>query len=71
VALFIFSARPLWRWLTFKAASAALVERTRALVEKNPQLKPAWDNAMKDGTLSWEEAKEIVEQAGETVRPDE
>jgi hypothetical protein len=72
VALLAFAAWPTYsKWRTVKAVSASLEQRTRTLVEKNPQLKPAWDNAMQDGVLTWAEAKQIVESAGETVQPDE
>jgi hypothetical protein len=40
-------------------------------VEKHPELKPDYDKAMEDGVLSYDEAKEILEKAGETVGPDE
>lgn len=65
VAMVSFSAWPLWGWLNMKKANAALIARTQALVEKNPHLKPAWKIAMQDGVLTHEEAKEIVEGAGE------
>lgn len=67
VAIVSFSLLPLWEWLNFKSASAALQERTKALVEKHPELKPAWNIAMQDGKLSEAEAKEIIEGAGEKI----
>jgi hypothetical protein len=54
-----------------QAVRAALLDRTKALVEKNPQLKPDWDKAMQDGVLTYPEAKGIVEKAGETIEPEE
>jgi hypothetical protein len=30
-----------------------------------------WDEAMRDGVLSWEEAKAILEKAGEKGEPEE
>ena len=45
--------------------------RTEVLVEKNPQLKPAWDVALHDGVLTWPEAKVIVEAGGEKVESEE
>jgi hypothetical protein len=66
-----FSAWPLWKWLKPKPVSTALFERTKALVEKNPWLQPAWDKAMQDGVLTWPEAKEILESAGEKAEPDQ
>jgi hypothetical protein len=71
VAILSFSAWPLWKRLHSKHASVALEARTRALVEKHPELKPAWDIAMQDGVLTTEEAKVIVEAAGEKLGPGE
>jgi hypothetical protein len=71
LALLPFVAWPLYKKLTFKVASAALIERTKKAVEKHPELKPDYDKAMEDGVLSTDEAKEILQKAGETVRPDE
>jgi hypothetical protein len=70
VAVISFSAWPLWKWLSVKHASAALEARTRAVVEKHPELRPAWNIAMQDGVLTYDEAKEIVEAAGEKVDPE-
>jgi hypothetical protein len=71
VAIVAFAAWPVWVWLQPKPASRPLFERTKAVVERNPQLRPAWDRAMEDGVLTWQEAKEILESAGQTVSPDE
>jgi hypothetical protein len=71
VAIVSFSAWPLWKHLHVKRANAALEARTRALVEKHPELKPAWNIAMEDGVLTREEAKQIVEGAGEKLGPEE
>ena len=62
---------PLYKKLTLKKASAALVERTEKAVATHPELKPDYDKAMEDGVLSYDEAKEILEKAGEAVGPDE
>lgn len=70
VAMVAFMAWPLWQWLTVKAASAALQERARVALEKHPELKPAWNIAMMDGVLTWAEAKEMLEAAGEKVDPE-
>jgi len=56
---------------TLQAASARLQERTRAAVEKNPQLKADWDKAQEDGVLTYPEAKAILEKGGEKVDPEE
>jgi hypothetical protein len=71
LALLPFLARPLYKTLTLKKASPALIERTSKAVERHPELKPDLDKAMEDGVLSHDEAKEILEKAGETVGPDE
>lgn len=71
LAITVFATWPMWKWLYIKRASAALHERTKALVEKNPQLKPDWDKAMEDGVLTWAEAKDIVEKGGEKVEPEQ
>lgn len=71
IAMVGFAAFPtIWKYLTFKAASAALLEKTKALVAENPHLQPAWDIAMQDGVLSWSEAKVIIESAGGNVDPE-
>jgi hypothetical protein len=41
------------------------------LVDKNPQLKPAWTIALQDDVLSVPEAIVIVEAAGDKVDPEE
>jgi len=71
LALLPFVGWPLYKKLTLKKASPALIERTGKALEKHPELKPDYDKAMEDGVLSYDEAKEILEKAGETVRPDE
>ncbi len=62
---------PLYKKYRVKAASAALVERTKNVVEKNPRLKPDWDKAMEDGVLTWPEANAILEKAGEKADPED
>ena len=71
VVIVALSAWPLWKWLGVKPVSASLFEKTKALVEKNPQLRPAWNKAMEDGVLTWPETKEIWDQAGQKVEPEE
>ena len=71
LALLPFVGWPVYKKLTLKKASPALIERTKKAVEKHPELKPDYDKAMEDGVLSYDEAKEILEKDGETVRPDE
>lgn len=71
IAMVGFAAWPFWKSLKVKAASAPLRERTKTLVDKNPQLKPAWTIALQDDVLSVPEAVVIVEAAGEKVDPEE
>ena len=70
LGLLPFLGWPLYKRLTLRKASPALIERTRKAVEKHPELKADYDKAMEDGVLSHDEAKEILEKAGETVGPD-
>jgi hypothetical protein len=62
---------PVWKWLKFKPVSAALYERTKAAVDKNPRLQPAWDIALEDGVLTREEANVILKSAGEKEEPNQ
>lgn len=71
LALLPFILLPVYQYFTNQAVSAALLARTKALVEKNPDLKPDWDTAMQDGVLTLQEAKAIVEKAGEKIEPGE
>ena len=71
LAILSLAAWPLWKKLSVKPVSASTFERTKALVEKNPQLKPEWDKAMEDGVLTWPEAKDILEKGGEKAGPEE
>ena len=71
VAMVFFVSWPVWKAIKFKAVSAATYARTKAAVEKNPRLQPAWDIALQDDVLTWPEAKVILESAGEKAEPDE
>jgi hypothetical protein len=71
LALLPFVGWPLYKRFTLRRASPALIERTTKALGSHPELKPDYDKAMEDGILSYDEAKEILEKAGETVRPDE
>jgi hypothetical protein len=62
---------PIYKKFAVKAVSAAVYERTKAAVEKNPQLQDDWNKAMEDGVLTWPEAKAILEKAGEKAEPDQ
>jgi hypothetical protein len=67
MAMAFFAGWPFWKWLDARAVSASLRARTQALVEKNPQLRPAWDIAVQDDVLTRPEAKVIVEASGENL----
>jgi len=71
LALIPFLGWPILKKLTTKPVSAALFDRTKAVVEKNPQLQSDWTKAMEDGILTWPEAKAILEKAGEKAEPEE
>jgi hypothetical protein len=62
---------PISKWLHVQAVSSALQNRTKSLVEQNPQLQPAWTIAMQDEVLTFPEATVIVEAAGEKISPEE
>ena len=71
MAMVFFVSWPAWKWIKFKPVSASMYARTKAAVDKNPRLKPAWDIAMQDGVLTWDEAKVILESAGEKPQPEQ
>jgi hypothetical protein len=65
-------AAPLYKKLSIRPASPALVERTKKAVEKNPQLQADWDRALKeDGVLTWPKANAILEKVGEKADPED
>jgi hypothetical protein len=65
--LVFFVSWPVWKWIDNKPVSDSVYERTKAAVDKNPRLQPAWDIAMQDGVLTWSEARVILEAAGEKL----
>jgi hypothetical protein len=71
MAMMFFISWPIWKAIKFKSVRADIYARTKAAVDKNPSLKPAWDIALEDGVLTWPEAKIILESAGEKVEPDQ
>jgi len=71
VAMVFFVSWPLWKAIKFKPVNAATYARTKAAVEKNPRLQPAWDIALQDDVLTWPEAKVILQSAGEKAESDE
>lgn len=72
IALLAFAALPIYnKYRTMRAVSASLQQRTQSAVEKNAQLQPDWDRAMADSVLTFAEAKEILEKAGEKVEAEE
>lgn len=71
MAMASFVGFPFWKWLYSRSASTALQNRTKALVETNPQLQLAWTIALEDDLLTYSEAKLLVEAAREKVDPNE
>jgi hypothetical protein len=71
VAMAFFVSWPVWKWLKFKPVSASVYKQTKALVDRTPRLRPAWDIAMQDDVLTWSEAKVILEAGGEKIGPEE
>ena len=71
MAMVLFVSWPAWKWIMFRPVSASLFARTKAAVDKNPRLQPAWDIALQDDVLTWPEAKVILESAGKKAEPDE
>ncbi len=67
VAMAFFAGWPFWKWVNLRPVRASLRDQAQAVVEKNPQLKPAWDVAMEDKVLTLPEAKIIIEAGGETI----
>jgi hypothetical protein len=70
IALLPFLVWPYFKGQTARAVSAALQERTRLAVDKNPQLQPDWNQALEDGVLTWPEANAILEKIGEKAEPE-
>jgi hypothetical protein len=62
---------PMYKKYRLTPASSTLRERTKKAVEKDPKLQPDWDKAMEDGVLTRDEAKAILEKAGEKVEPED
>jgi hypothetical protein len=71
LAILPFATWPLWKGLLVKPVSEALFDNTKALVERNPELKSLWDDAVRDGVLTRSEAKAIWDRAGEKMQPEQ
>ena len=69
MAIFVVAV-PIYRKYSIKPASASLRERTKKVVEENPQLQADWDRAMQDGVLTWPEANSILEKVGQKAEPE-
>ena len=70
LALTPFLVWPVYKYFKPTPVSAATFERTKAVVEKHPALKADWEEAMRDGVLTYPEAKAILEKAGEKLEPE-
>lgn len=66
-----FAGWPFWKWVYMRSASSAVQAQAKALVDKDPQLKVAWDVAMQDDVLTLSEAKIIIESAGGKIESSE
>ena len=65
-------AWPLYNKLSVKKANAALIERVKKAVKKNPRLQADWDRAIEeDGVLTWPKANAILKKAGEKAEPED
>jgi len=65
-------AWPIYNKLSLKKANAALIERTKKAVEKNPRLQADLDRAIEeDGVLTWAKANAILKKAGEKPEPED
>ncbi len=69
--LVFFSAWPIWKWIENRPVSDAVYTRTKAAVDRNPRLQPAWDIALHDRVLTRQEANIILQGAGEKIGADE
>jgi hypothetical protein len=58
MAVVFFVSWPARKWIKFRPVSASLYETTKAAVDKNPRLQPAWDIALQDRVLTWPEAND-------------
>lgn len=67
MSMTFFVSWPFWKWFYLKSVQASMRDRTQALVDDNPQLKPAWDVAVEDGVLTLPEAKIILIAGGEKI----
>lgn len=61
---------PISKWLWVHSVSNSMQNRTKTLVDQNPQLQPAWTIALQDDVLTLSEATVIIEAAGEKVEPE-
>jgi hypothetical protein len=65
-------AWPIYKKLRVKEANAALIERVKKAVKKNPHLQADWDRAIEeDGVLTWPKANAILKKAGEKAEPED
>jgi hypothetical protein len=70
LAMVPFVAWPVYKTFFPQPVSTALFNRTKAAVEKNPQLQSEWNAALQDGVLTWPEASAILQKAGEKADPE-
>lgn len=68
MAMSAFVAWPVWKMLYLRGVEAALYERAQSLVQKHPELAPAWEIALQDDVLTQAEADVILEAAAASDR---
>lgn len=69
LAMAIFASGSFWFWVRYRVVSDAVRARLETIVEKHPEVKPAWDSALADQRLTQAEAEEIARLAGEKLEP--
>ncbi len=63
----IFAGAGIWAWIDLrnKPANPRIQSGVRQILQKEPSLRPMYDDAMSDGVLSTLEAKQIIDKANE------
>jgi hypothetical protein len=70
MSMAFFSFWGFWYWVSTRAVSDLIRARTQVAVEKNPQLKTDWEQAIADDVLTHSEAEAILTKAGEKLDVD-
>jgi hypothetical protein len=67
LAMFVFAAWPLGKWLHVKNVDALTRARVESLVAGKPEFLPALQAALENGDLSEDEARVLFALFGETL----